>query len=679
MVYYEVIVYTSNREGAVTLNDVFIKLVGTIGESKRTKLKSEKLTSGFSQGEVSSFTVSCDTSLGRLIWIELDKQSHDMFPVDTWFPDKVEVKSEEELTFTFPIYCWINDSEVHCFIEGTAQKGSDTCGRVAKTRSILTDNILEYFRKQDLEKRKKNYCWKENDGGLPHCIQADSVWSLPTEVWFSLVKGVEIGLTQTVGLASLKLKGLADCMDNWKNFDDIGCVFSCKTTKLSEHIQERWRHDDFFAYQFLNGANPMVIQRCTALPSNFPVTDDMLLHGQSLADEMKNGNIFLCNYKNFDGVQPNIINGKAQYLMAPLVLLQKTPNDKLMPIAIQLKQTPADDNPIFGPNDPKYDWLLAKTFVRSAEFTEHELNSHLLRTHLLAEVFAVSLLRSVSMVHPLYKLLMPHTRYTLQINILARKFLVSDTGFFKMHAASGGEALITILQRSLSSLTYRSLCIPDDIADRGLESVPNFYYRDDGLRLWNIINSFVKGILKYYYKSDKEVQNDSELQNWIGDIFEHGFLSRESSGIPQRFSTVDELVKFVTMVIFTCSAQHSAVNTGQFDYGGFMPNTPITLQLPPPIKKGLANENTLLQTLPMVSETVNGMAVMWLLSKPSSDFVALGQYREEYFTEETACEVIKVFQEELKKLSEGIKKRNESLEIPYTYMDPALMENSVAI
>uniref|UniRef100_A0A3Q1K9K0 Lipoxygenase domain-containing protein n=1 Tax=Anabas testudineus TaxID=64144 RepID=A0A3Q1K9K0_ANATE len=442
-------------------------------------------------------------------------------------------------------------------------------------------------------------------------------------------------------------------------------------------------HNDFFAYQFLNGVNPMVIRRCTALPSNFPVTDKMLLHGHSLEDEMKNGNIFLCDYKNFDGLQPNIINGKAQYLMAPLVLLQKTPNDKLMPIAIQLKQTPADDNPIFVPNDPEYDWLLAKTFVRSAEFTEHQLNSHLLRTHLLAEVFAVSLLRNVPRVHPLYKLLMPHMRYTLQINILARYLLVSDNGFFKKNTASGGEALITILQRSLSSLTYRSLCIPDNIADRGLESVPNFYYRDDGLRIWKIINSFVKGILKYYYKSNKEIQKDPELQNWIGDIFKHGFLSKESSGIPKSIPTVDELVKFVTMVIFTCSAQHSAVNTGQYDYGGFMPNTPITLQLPPPTQKGLANENTLLQTLPTISGTFNGMAVMWLLSKRSSDSVILGLYREEYFTEETPCKLIKVFQGELKKLSEDINKRNKSLEneskIPYTYMDPAVMENSVAI
>lgn len=48
--------------------------------------------------------------------------------------------------------------------------------------------------------------------------------------------------------------------------------------------------------------------------------------------------------------------------------------------------------------------------------------------------------------------------------------------------------MLTFLRKSLSLITYSSLCVPDDIAERGVESVPRFYYRDDGLKLWNIIN-----------------------------------------------------------------------------------------------------------------------------------------------------------------------------------------------
>ncbi|XP_042341049.1 LOW QUALITY PROTEIN: polyunsaturated fatty acid lipoxygenase ALOX15B-like [Plectropomus leopardus] len=670
MVDYEVTVSTVDIATATTFNNVFIKLVGTEGESEHTWLISLKGALSFIRGAVSTFTVSCPVSIGKLVLIELNLKHIPLFSEDSWFPAKVEVKSPEGDTYNFPIYRWLTDSEVHRFREGTALRVFED-----------SHHLGRYTREQELNQREKDYRWHVYVEGVPHCMKAEGLSDLPSEVRFSFTKTREFRFTALTALAELRLKGLADSTENWPDIDAINRVFCCKQTDILDYVQEHWREDALFGYQFLNGVNPILIRRCSALPDNFPVTDDMVFpSGQcSLADEMEKGNIFLCDYKRLDGLKANTINGKQQYLMAPLVLLHKTPDDKLMPLAIQLKQTPAEDNPIFFPTDSEYDWLTAKTFVRSADFSEHQLNVHLLRTHLLAEVFAVSLLRNMPMVHPLYKLLVPHTRYTLQINFLARDRLISENGVFTKFAASGGEGLTTLLKRSLSAVTYSSLCIPEDIAERGLKDVPNFYYRDDGLTLWDIIHSFAQGMISYYYRNDAEVQQDSELQKWISDIFEHGFLSQAGTGIPQSFTNVAELVKFVTMVIFTCSAQHSAVNGGQYDYGGWMPNTPISLQLPPPTTKGTTSEATMLQTFPAVNTTVQGMASMWLLSQQSSDFVPLGQYPEDHFSEEIPRKLMEDFQKKLQALSAVIKTRNRSLEIPYTYMDPKEVENSVAI
>uniref|UniRef100_A0A8C2XP58 Uncharacterized protein n=1 Tax=Cyclopterus lumpus TaxID=8103 RepID=A0A8C2XP58_CYCLU len=662
MVHYKVTIYTGNIATAGTFNNVSIKLVGTNGESKRTRLNG---AFAFIKGAVSSFTVSCPVSIGKLVLIEIDKPRLLLFSEDSWFSAKVEVKSPKGDTYNFPIYHWITDSEVHRF------RGA--------TGLVFEDNhpLGRYSREQELKQREEDYRWDVYLEGIPHCMKAESLLSLPNEVRFSFTKATEFLYTLATAAAELQLKGLTDSKENWPNIEAIHHVFWFKRTAISEYVHNHWKEDAFFGYQFLNGVNPMLIQRCSTLPDTFPVSDDMVsLSGQcSLADEMKRGNIFLCDYKCLDGLKPNIVSGKTQYLMAPLVLLHQTPDYKLMPIAIQLKQTPADDNPIFFPTDSEYDWLMAKIFVRSADFNEHQLNVHLLRTHLLAEVFAVSLLRNVPMVHPLYKLLVPHTRYTLQINYLARDLLISEGGFFLKNAASGGEGMRTLLKRSLASVTYSSLCIPDDIVARGLEDVHNFYYRDDGIKLWDIIHRFVQGVLSFYYKNDAEVQKDSELQKWIFDIFEHGFLSKESTGIPQSFTTVAEFVKFVTMAIFTCSGQHSAVNTGQFDYGGWMPNAPTTMQLSPPTRKGTTSEATMLQTLPNKGTAAQGMAVMchWEILVP------LGQYPHHHFSEKIPCTLIKDFQASLQELSAAIKGRNKNLEVPYTYLDPREVENSVAI
>ena len=55
-----------------------------------------------------------------------------------------------------------------------------------------------------------------------------------------------------------------------------------------------------------------------------------------------------------------------QYSTAPICLLYVNASNQLVPIAIQLKQEPGKDNPIFLPSDHLVDWLLAKIYYQHA-------------------------------------------------------------------------------------------------------------------------------------------------------------------------------------------------------------------------------------------------------------------------------------------------------------------------
>ncbi len=47
-------------------------------------------------------------------------------------------------------------------------------------------------------------------------------------------------------------------------------------SNLNLYELSRWTSDVEFGRQMLNGVNPVVVERCTSLPENFPVTDNIL-------------------------------------------------------------------------------------------------------------------------------------------------------------------------------------------------------------------------------------------------------------------------------------------------------------------------------------------------------------------------------------------------------------------
>ena len=74
--------------------------------------------------------------------------------------------------------------------------------------------------------------------------------------------------------------------------------------------------------------------------------------------------------------------------------------------------------------------------------------------------------------------------------------------------------------------------------------------------------------------------------------------------------------------MFTGSAQHAAVNFGQYDYYGYIPNATSTLLRPPPTVKGVSDLQVLLDTLPEAGDSSQQIALMHLLSQFSSNEVS---------------------------------------------------------
>ncbi|XP_066528979.1 polyunsaturated fatty acid lipoxygenase ALOX15B-like [Hoplias malabaricus] len=669
MVEYKVVIETGEMTRGGTVDNVFITLFGHEGESERMLLNQGR--DFMSNQPDKEYTVKTEGPLGKIALIALEKEQFLPLIDDDWFCCKVVVKTPDKQEVHFPCYRWIKQRQLVYVREGTAM-----------IISKETSPVLKMYRELELRERRATYQWRKTAEGLPHALNVDEVKELPADVQFTFNRALHFFVTSNMSHAEMKIKLLADSKKAWDSLDAIGRTFSFNKTEISSYVQAHWEGDEFFGYQLLNGANPTVVQQCRRLPDNFPVTDSMVqasMEGSALTAEMMKGNVFLCDYMLLDGVPANIVNLRPQYVGAPLCLLYKNKDDKLVPIAIQCQQQAGEQNPIFLPTDSKDDWLLAKVYVRAADFLLHQLIAHLLRTHLLAEIFTLSTLRNLPSVHPVYKLLIPHTHYTLHINTLARERLMATNGVLNQYSPVSMEGIEMLLRKALLSLHYTTLCLPEDIEARGLKDIPNFYYRDDGLAIWDILHKYVGGVVKFYYSSDIEVTVDTELQNWITEIFIHGFLGNEDSKIPKAFTSVNELVKFITMAIFTVTAQHSAVNSGQFDFGGWLPNSPVSLQSPPRRVKGQATASSLLQTLPDVNVSVRGMACTWILSRKSEDFVSLGHHMEKYFTEPEVEALGNTLKEELKELSEKIKKRNEGKDLPYSYLDPDEIENSVAI
>ncbi|WP_298772800.1 lipoxygenase family protein [uncultured Shewanella sp.] len=406
-----------------------------------------------------------------------------------------------------------------------------------------------------------------------------------------------------------------------------------KTLKLPR-IASQMKKDQSFANLRLAGPNPMLLKNITQLPSHFPLTNDMVKHlfigHDNLDKALQDQRIFISDYKSLTSLteQTGIFQHRKKNLNAPIAAFLLNANrHHFMPIAIQLTQDPAI-SPIFTPpchDETDYLWQYAKNSVNYADANYHELIVHFGRTHLIAEAFAIATHRQLPHCHPINRLLLPHFEGTLFINSELESNLIAAHGPIANIFAGQITASQQAAVKSRLSFDFSGSYLPNELSRRGVfdpQILPYFPYRDDGLKVWHAIAQWSENYVYLYYESDDEVITDNEIQAWHNEVHSLGKIHN----IPTLTSR-HILSEVLTMIIFTTSAQHAAINFPQRNLMSFSPIMTGAIWDKRP--KSRNDEAAWLKTLPPIVIALEQQVMLTLLG--SIHYRKLGEYKDNHF------------------------------------------------
>ncbi|EEF48844.1 lipoxygenase, putative [Ricinus communis] len=511
----------------------------------------------------------------------------------------------------------------------------------------------------------------------------------------------------------------------FKSITDGKDVLRFETPKTTERDKFFWLRDEEFARQTLAGLNPYSIQ----LVKEWPITSklDPEIYGPpestitteiveaeiggivSVREAIQQKKLFILDYH--DVLLPFVskvreLKGTTLYGSRTLFFL--TPNGTLKPVAIELTRPPMDGKPQWKQvfthtwdSTGCWLWRLAKAHVLAHDSGYHQLVSHWLRTHCVTEPFIIATNRQLSVMHPIYRLLHPHFRYTMEINALARESLINAEGIIESSFSPGKYAM------ELSSFVYdkfwrfdhqslpkdlisRGIAVEDPTSPHGLKlTIEDYPFANDGLILWDIIKSWVTDYVNHYYPDPSLVESDQELQAWWTEIRTVGHGDKKDEPWWPELKTPQDLIEIVTIIAWTASGHHAAVNFGQYAFGGYFPNRPTIARKKMPNEDPTEEdwnfflhkpEAVLLATFPTKLQATTVVAVLNVLSNHSPDEEYIGEQKEQAWADEPIIKAaFEKFNCRLKEL-EGIiderncnrelKNRNGAGILPYQLLKP---------
>jgi linolenate 9R-lipoxygenase len=206
------------------------------------------------------------------------------------------------------------------------------------------------------------------------------------------------------------------------------------------------------------------------------------------------------------------------------------------------------------------DWEWAKRLFRSVEFVLQEAQSHLARTHLNVEQYAMPYYRNV-VNNPIKLLLEPHFEGLLNVNKLGASIIFGKTGIIPQASALDEEQVEKLIVEEVSELNFhdwhpRQHVLPDVVI--------NNFFDPAALAAWGAIEEYVAG---FFAAQGEQIQKHwPEITAMSEDLVAHSILASKYGTL--AIANITELQKLCTYLIYHSSFLHSWLNYKQYEDGG---------------------------------------------------------------------------------------------------------------
>jgi hypothetical protein len=216
------------------------------------------------------------------------------------------------------------------------------------------------------------------------------------------------------------------------------------------------------------------------------------------------------------------------------------------------------------------DWEFALWRFRVSVFFQGFAVGHLVTVHWgMSNSLVVGTRESLDPHHPLRELITPYLHGAITINKSAIVNLGSARGaIVRIGALQMGEPPEQLIASLAKVFEYETF--PQFLENKGMEPemLKSLPMVEDGLKLWNVIEAFVRSYLSLYYDNEKDCADNNNAKLVTGDADVVAFWAK-CKGTSDGFCnlpdlTFDSLVGYLSTCFFYCTAVHEILGNVNF-------------------------------------------------------------------------------------------------------------------